>query len=99
MQNYVGLVNFTQQGLQNMHESPHRAAAFKSTAKKAGAKVLHLFWTLGAYDGVIVFQAKDDQAAAALMLSLSGLGNVHTTTLRAFDAAEFADVVAKTPRM
>lgn len=99
MPTYIALVNFTQQGLQNVHESPHRAAAFKSAAKKMGAKVLQLFWTLGAYDGAIVFQAKDDEAATTLMLSLASLGNVRTTTLRAFDAGEFASIVSKTPRL
>jgi uncharacterized protein with GYD domain len=33
------------------------------------------------------------------MLSLASLGNVHTKTLRAFNAAEFAGIVAKTPKM
>lgn len=99
MATYIGLITFTQQGLQNIHESPHRAAAFRSAAKKAGAKVRELFWTLGSYDGVLLFDAKDDATATALMLSLSGLGNVHTTTLRAFNAAEFTEIVSKTPRM
>ena len=99
MNTYVALLNFTQQGLQNMHESPHRATAFKAAAKKAGCKVQHLLWTLGAHDGVIVFQAKDDAAATGLMMALSALGNVHTSTMRAYDAAEFAAVVAKAPKM
>lgn len=99
MATYVALLNFTQQGLQNIHESPHRAGAFKSAARKSGCKVLHLFWTLGAHDGVVVFQAKDDAAATGLTMALSALGNVHTATMRAFDAAEFAAVVAKAPKM
>ena len=39
MTTYVVLINFTQQGLQNVHESPHRASAFKAAARKAGVKV------------------------------------------------------------
>ncbi len=99
MSTYIALINFTQQGLQNLHESPHRATAFKAAAKKAGVKITHLFWTLGEFDGAILFEAKDDGAATGLMLSLSSLGNVHTTTLRAFNATEFAEIVAKTPKM
>jgi uncharacterized protein with GYD domain len=48
---------------------------------------------------VVVFQAKDDAAATGLTMALSALGNVHTATMRAFDAAEFAAVVAKAPKM
>lgn len=99
MSTYVTFLNFTQQGLQNIHESPHRAAAFKAAARRAGCKILHLLWTLGAHDGVIVFQAKDDTAATGLMMALSALGNVHTSTMRAFDAAEFAGLVNKAPKM
>lgn len=99
MNTYISLINFTPQGLQNLHESPHRAAAFKAAAKKAGVKVTQVYWTLGEFDGAILFEAKSDAAATGLMLSLSGLGNVHTKTLRAFDAAEFADIVDKVPKM
>ena len=95
MASYITLINFTQQGLQNIHESPHRATAFKAAAKKVGVKVSQIFWTLGEFDGAIVFEAKDDAAATAVMLSLSSLGNVHTTTMRAFNATEFSAIVTK----
>ena len=99
MSTYIVLINFTQQGLQNIHESPHRAAAFKSAAKKVGVKVRDIFWTLGAYDGVLVFEAESDKAATSATLALSSLGNVHTQTLRTFTAAEFADIVKKSPKL
>lgn len=99
MNTYITLINFTQQGLQNIHESPHRATAFKAAARKAGVKVTNIFWTLGGYDGVIMFEAKSDAAATGLMLALASLGNVHTKSLRAFDAAEFSQIVAQAPKM
>lgn len=99
MATYFTLINFTPQGLQNIHESPHRATAFKAAAKKAGVKVTHIFWALGEFDGAILFEARDDAAATGLMLSLAGLGNVHTKTLRTFNAAEFLEIVAKTPKI
>jgi uncharacterized protein with GYD domain len=99
MPTYIALTKFTPQGVQNIHESPHRAAAFKAAAKKAGVKVKELYWTLGAYDGAIVFEAANDEAATGLMLAVSSLGNVQTQTLRAFNAAEFAAIVDKAPKM
>lgn len=96
---YLALLKFTPQGLQNIHESTRRAAVFKAAAKKAGAKVTHTYWTLGAYDGTILFDAPDDTVVAALMVSLAGLGNVQTSVLRAFSGAEFDAVVAKSPRL
>jgi uncharacterized protein with GYD domain len=56
-------------------------------------KVTGIYWTLGAFDGVIFFNAPDDETATAAMLHLSAQGNVSTTTARAFDASEIEKVV------
>jgi len=40
-------------------ESPKRADAFKESAKKAGANVKEIFWTLGSYDMVAIIEAPD----------------------------------------
>ena len=98
MNTYVSLLTFTQQGLQNIHEAPKRITAFKAAAKKAGVKVTQLFKTLGEYDGVIVFEAKTDAASTGLMLSLASHGYVQTKTMRAFNPAEFAEIVASMPK-
>lgn len=96
---YLALLKFTPQGLQNIHESTHRAASFKAAAKKSGAKVTQMLWTLGAYDGAILFEAPNDAVVTALMVALAGLGNVQATTLRAFTAAEFDAIVEKAPKL
>ena len=59
------------------------------------AKVGAIYWTLGAFDGLIVFDAPDEETCTALMLQLGSLGNVQTTTARAFTAAEMDKVLAK----
>jgi uncharacterized protein with GYD domain len=56
-------------------------------------KVTGTYWTMGYFDGVIIFEAPDDDTATAAMLHLSGQGYVHTTTARAFEAAEMGKVV------
>ena len=58
-----------------------------------GVKVTGLYWTLGAFDGVMVFEAPDEAPATAAMLHLSSLGNMRTQTARAFDAAEMQKIV------
>lgn len=93
MATFITTIKFSEKGVQAIQESPKRAAAFKATAKKMGVKVRDLFWTLGYFDGVIIFDAPDDETATAAMLSLSSLGNVHTTTARAFGATEMEKVV------
>jgi uncharacterized protein with GYD domain len=93
MATFITTIKFSEKGVQAIHESPKRAAAFKAAAKKMGVKVRDIFWTLGYFDGAIIFDAPDDETATAAMLSLSSLGNVHTTTARAFDATEMAKIV------
>jgi uncharacterized protein with GYD domain len=93
MATYISTIKFTEQGIQNIRESPKRAAAFKSAAKKLGVKVSGIYWTLGSFDGVVVFDAPSDETATAAMLHLSSQGNVQTTTARAFDSSEIEKVI------
>jgi uncharacterized protein with GYD domain len=63
-----------------------------------GIKVSGIYWTLGAFDGVIVFEAPDEATATAAMLHLSSLGSIRTQTARAFDAAEMQQILGLLPR-
>lgn len=93
MATFITTIKFTEQGIQGINESPKRAAAFKAAAKKMGVKVTEIYWTLGYFDGVVIFDAPDDESATAAMLHLSAQGNVHTTTARAFRSTEMEKVV------
>lgn len=95
MATYVTLIKFTEQGVKNIKDTCKRAADFKASAKKLGIEVKEQYWCMGAYDGVIVFEAPDDDTATAAMLSLSSLNNVTTQTLRSFTAAEMGKVVGR----
>ena len=86
---------FTQQGAKGIYDSTKRAAAFKAAAKKLGAKVTNIYWTLGEYDGLIILEAPDDETAMTAVLHLASAGNVQTTTVKAFTGAEIDKIVAK----
>jgi uncharacterized protein with GYD domain len=95
MATYISTIQFTEQGIQNIKDTCKRATAFKAAAKKMGVKVHDTYWTLGAVDGVILFDAPDEETATAAMLQLATLGNVRTKTARAFKAGEMEGVLAK----
>lgn len=95
MATFVSSIKFTPQGIKAVGETTKRAAAFKAAAKKMGVKVSEMLWTLGPYDGLAIFEAPDDETATALMLQIGSLGNVQTTTARAFSAAEMDKILAK----
>ncbi|HRX82685.1 MAG TPA: GYD domain-containing protein [Pirellulaceae bacterium] len=95
MATFITTIKFTQQGIKGIDETTKRAAAMKTTAKKLGTKIKDIYWTLGDHDGVLIFEAPDDETATSLLLYLGSLGNVHTTTVRAFTAAEMDKILAK----
>jgi uncharacterized protein with GYD domain len=96
MATYVTTIQFTQQGLANLRDTCKRAAALKASARKMGVKITDIFWTMGAFDGLVVFDAPDEETATALMLHVASLGNVRTQTARAFTAAEMEKILVGT---
>jgi uncharacterized protein with GYD domain len=60
-----------------------------------GGNVHSLFWTIGPYDIVATVEAPDDETVTAAMLKVGSLGNVRTTTLRAFIRDQLAAILAK----
>ena len=95
MATFVSTIKFTEQGIKAITETTKRAASIKVAAKKMGVKITNIFWTLGAYDGLLIFEAPDDETATALMLHLGRKGNVQTTTARAFTAGEMDEILVK----
>ena len=95
MLTYITTIKFTQQGIKDIDHTTKRAAIFKAEAKKLGAKVKEIYWTLGDHDGLLILEAPDDETATAAILHLRAMGNVHTTTCRAFTAAEMDNILSK----
>ncbi len=95
MATFITNIKFTQQGIKGIDETTKRAASLKATAKKMGVKVTGVYWTLGDHDGVLIFEAPEDETATAFLLHIGAMGNVHTTTVRAFTATEMDKVLSK----
>ena len=95
MATFITTIKFTQQGLKDIDHTIKRSAAIKAAGKKMGCKVTNVYWTLGDHDGVLIFEAPDDETATTLLLHLGAMGNVHTTTVRAVTAAEMESILAK----
>ncbi len=95
MATYVTLIKFTEQGVKKIKDTCKRAADFKTSAKKLGLEVKEAYWCLGTYDGVLIFNAADDETATAGMLALSSQEFVTTQTMRSFTAAEMGAILGK----
>jgi uncharacterized protein with GYD domain len=95
MPTYISLINWTDQGIRTFGESVGRADAAKQAAQRLGGTLRETYWTVGAYDIVAVSEFPDDESGTAFLLQLGALGNVRTTTLRAYDAGEMAGILAR----
>ncbi len=95
MATYVSLLQFTEQGIRNVKDTIKRAAAATAEAEKMGVKVTESFWTMGAYDVVLLLEAPNDETVSAFSLKLGALGNVKSQTMRAFSRKEMEGILAK----
>ena len=94
MATYVVLVDWTDKGVQSFKDTVDRLEAAQNQWRSMGVEY-DTYWTLGAHDMVSIVEAPDDQTVAAALLSAGGLGNIRTTTQRAFRAEEMKSVIAK----
>src|SRR4030095_16102196 len=78
MATYIVLSSFTDQGIRNVKDTTKRADAVRETAKKFGITAREVFWTLGAYDVVAVFDAPDEASMTAFGLAIGTAGNART---------------------
>ena len=93
MATFIVLLDYTDQGIRGLRDSPQRADAFNELAEKAGVQILGQYWTIGSHDGVLIMDAPTEEKAASILLHLGASGNVRTTTLRAFDWAEAQELI------
>jgi uncharacterized protein with GYD domain len=97
MPTYIGLLHFTQQGVEKIKESPLRLDAAKAAVKAAGGEIKAYYLTMGQYDALVISEAPNDEAYAKTILAIASTGAVRTETLRAFTEEEYRKIIAAMP--
>ncbi len=97
MTTYISLINYTQDGITAIKDSPKRHGVVKRLAKKMGGKVKHFYLTIGDYDLVVVYEMPDEATAAKFLLTVGSVGAIRTKTLTAFPEAEYREIIAALP--
>ncbi len=93
MAKYIVLVNWTDQGIRNVKDSPSRLDAARAVAQQVGAEITDFYMTMGSYDMVLIYEAPSDSVIARLALMSGAAGNVRSTTLKAFSESEYREIV------
>jgi uncharacterized protein with GYD domain len=97
MPTYISLLRFTEQGVQNIKESPQRLDAAKRAFEAMGAEMKAFYLVMGQYDMVVISEGPDDETAAKLVLAIASQGAIRTETFRAFTEDEYRNLVASLP--
>jgi uncharacterized protein with GYD domain len=95
MATYIVLSSFTDQGIRAVKDTTKRSDQVRELAKKFGATVKEIYWTLGSHDVVAIFDAPDDKSITALGLAIGNQGFVRTQTMRAFTKEEMTGILGK----
>ncbi len=97
MPRYVALIKLTEHGIKDIKSAPQRLADATGQMEAMGGKMLDFYLTMGEYDYVAIADFPSEEAGMTFLMALGAQGNVRTTTLRAFDMQQFADLVSKLP--
>ena len=91
---YIALVSYTDRGITAVRDSPRRLDAAKAVLEEMGGRFQSVWMVMGEYDLVFVYEAVDDATSARFSLQLGMLGNVRTTTMKAFPEAAYREIIA-----
>ena len=93
MPKYLGLFNWTDAGMRSAKDTVTRARASREEFKAPGIRMEQIYWALGPYDIVVMFEAPDDEAIVKAKLASIAKGNLRWTMMRLFDEVEMGRLV------
>ena len=93
MSTYISLCNWTQQGFEQVKDSPARLDDARKAFKDMGAELKQFYLTTGRYDMVVLTEAPDEATAAKAMLTVGKTGRVRSETFRAFTEDEYRKLI------
>jgi uncharacterized protein with GYD domain len=92
---YISLMRWTSKGLAGLPAWRERVEEGERIIQAAGGSLIGVYVTLGRYDVVEIFEARDDNSAAEILLRLQRIGAEHTETLRAFTREEAEEIIRR----
>ena len=95
MPTYLMLTTLTEKGVQTLHANPGRLREVNRDVEEMGAKVLHQWAALGAYDFVNIVEAPDASAIAKVSVALGARGSVHTQSYEMLEVEDLLNLLAE----
>ena len=89
---YILLSRLSQQGVQTLQSNPSRLQEVNRDVEELGAKVLHQWCMIGAYDFLNIVEAPDAATVAKVSVALGARGSAK---LQTFELIEIDDLLAQ----
>src|SRR5215470_3982728 len=67
MATFISLLNFTDQGIRNVKDSPDRYGTFRVIAERLGVTVKGIYYTIGHHDMVLILEGTEEAVTTALL--------------------------------
>jgi uncharacterized protein with GYD domain len=97
MPTFILTLNWTDQGVRAVKDAPKRSQASKELAKKLGVELKQVYLTSGEHDLLLIVESSSGDNVAKFALATASLGNVRTSTARAWPEAEFTKLISELP--
>src|SRR5215475_11873686 len=97
MPTFILTLNWTEQGIHAVKDAPKRSQAAKELAKKLGVEIKQAYLTSGEHDLLLVVESASGDNVAKFALATGALGNVRTSTARAWSEPEWHKLISELP--
>ena len=92
LSSFIVFGNWTEQGIKKVTDAPKRIKDTRGMIEKAGGK-MQLYYTAGKWDFVMIVEIPKDEDLIAILLCIGSMGNIRTTTMKAWTEAEGAKLL------
>ena len=76
---YMSQFTYTAEAWATLSKNPvDRRQGLRNLFDSVGGKLIELYYSFGSYDGVILYEAPDDQSVAAAIIAALGAGHVQS---------------------
>jgi uncharacterized protein with GYD domain len=97
MPTFILSLNWTDQGIRGVKDAPKRSQAARELAKKLGVEIKQVYLTSGERDLLLIVESPSGDNVAKFALATGSLGNVRTSTSRAWSESEFTKLISELP--
>ena len=91
MPTYILLTTLTAQGVQTLKSNPDRLREVNRDVEELGAKVLHQWGMIGAYDFLNIVEAPDAETVAKVSIALGARGSAKLQTFELIEIDSLLD--------